>query len=619
MNNNGIEDILIGASYNSTNKKKKKGIIIFFIILILILAGLIFAYFYIKNNEKSKKEVFINYLSNANIINIFSNNIYEDICNKMLTENSETTNNLKFSTNIENNTLEGIDESKFILDINTKNDINKNKSYGEIELNYSGNDILKLNYISNKNEAGLFSNEISDKYIGVHYDKIKDVFGIDFNSNEIDNILNSPKINLSTDKRNEYLKKYFNTIITNLTEEEFSVQENFLLEKDSETISVTSHTLTLTQQQLNDLLVKVLEELKNDDELINLITSDSQNERIDDEEIEEEIDDSNKFIENAINVLLGKKINITSQEFKQEIEDEINTVKNLSGDGIKLTIYANEDKVEKITIVLSEDNTIDLEILNNTDNENNIKITCLYKNNSIFNNDKTDYSREDIEAQSENLENKTNGFSLELKKVQNEASTTIDAIYSFIEDEKINKKISLNINTNGKQNSNNYKNDIVITYSSSEGEIKIILDNNINFDVNPEIEDLTEENCLFLDNLSPEELDQTKVDITNKLIDLYNNKIEEFDFLDANVHASTIDKASLNITRNEAKQALINRVSIMMREALDRNEEFTLQNLVDLSIEGYEVSSTVTESEAIVVVDVYTFRIDSDFILTDVE
>ena len=115
MNNNGIEDILIGASYNSTNKKKKKGIIIFFIILILILAGLIFSYFYIKNNEKSKKEVFINYLSNANIINIFSNNIYEDICNKMLAENSETTNNLKFSTNIENNTLEGIDESKFIL------------------------------------------------------------------------------------------------------------------------------------------------------------------------------------------------------------------------------------------------------------------------------------------------------------------------------------------------------------------------------------------------------------------------------------------------------------------------------------------------------------------------
>ena len=48
-----------------------------------------------------------------------------------------------------------------------------------------------------------------------------------------------------------------------------------------------------------------------------------------------------------------------------------------------------------------------------------------------------------------------------------------------------------------------------------------------------------------------------------------------------------------------------------------QNQEFTLQNLVDLKIDGFEVSSIVNETTAIIVVDIYTFNIDSNFNLTD--
>ena len=54
----------------------------------------------------------------------------------------------------------------------------------------------------------------------------------------------------------------------------------------------------------------------------------------------------------------------------------------------------------------------------------------------------------------------------------------------------------------------------------------------------------------------------------------------------------------------------------MRREVTDL---FTIQNLKDLKIDGYKVSSAVTAEKALIVVDVYKFSIDTEFLLTDVE
>ena len=77
------------------------------------------------------------------------------------------------------------------------------------------------------------------------------------------------------------------------------------------------------------------------------------------------------------------------------------------------------------------------------------------------------------------------------------------------------------------------------------------------------------------------------------------------------------DNISSDITYEEAKNVLIDKISSMMREAIDNNEEFTLLNLENLTIDGYNVSSNVTEENATIVIDVYTFNINSNFELTD--
>lgn len=735
MNNSGIEDILIGANNNSGKKKGKKGIIIVFFILLLILLGMIGAYWYYSNKVVSQKEVFVKHMSNTNIQKILDNNVYTEIYNRLLNENSKTTSSINFSTNLESEELENIDVSKFVLELTNSNDVQNSKSYNELGISYSGNEVLKVKLLSTENEIAVASDDIVNQYVGVHYDKLQDILGIKFDYKKVVDFKNTENIDLQEDEKNEYIKKYLEKTIENIPEEKFSTQENIVIEKDSESVDVTSHTLTLSQDEFNNLLISLLEDLKDDKELLEkLVTNESASESVisedndnnrrsemieenenqeineedvensnlenqelnnenEDESINNEIDENfdNTIIEDEninqeevlnenqevidnqeenaqnqdssnstitinpissiedesnvildldknvvdylsnyfVRIMLGKKLDTTVEELQENIDEFIEKIQKCEGNGLIVTLYASEEKTEKITITLPNENTIDLEFIKNTDEENNLKLTYLYKGNeSIFSINNEDIVTYSADEQIENSDNSaedetTNGFSLEIDKVQNDANTTVKAIYSFIEDKKINKKINLNLQTNGTNTSSKYENDFVITISTNEGENKVVIDNSINFGVSPEIEDLTEENCLFLETLSEEELNQTIQSIKDKIIEVYNDKKENLNFLDTNIHSSTIkqnlDVVSSNITIDEAREALITKVSTMMQEAIDKNEEFTIQNLADLTIDGYEVSSNITEDAAVIVVDIYTFNIDSNFILTDVE
>ncbi len=105
-------------------------------------------------------------------------------------------------------------------------------------------------------------------------------------------------------------------------------------------------------------------------------------------------------------------------------------------------------------------------------------------------------------------------------------------------------------------------------------------------------------------------------------MEVYEQKQDSLKVIDSNTGTSIVEQnnledVSVTVTKEEAKNALFNRVSIMMGEAQNNNEEFTIKNLENLEIEGYEVSSTVTEEAAIIVVDTYTFRITPNFELLE--
>ena len=341
--------------------------------------------------------------------------------------------------------------------------------------------------------------------------------------------------------------------------------------------------------------------------------------------------------ENIISLILGKKIDISVSELQEQIDNLIEDVKNSSGNGIKITVYVNvsNNNTEKISATLPDGETLDMEFTTNESNENDNTLKLTYikdTETTIVTNNETNtengvetYSAEDnlentAEAQTENSKD---GFTLNLNKVSSDASTTLKIGFEFVEKEQINQKFNIEIKTNGTESSNNITNDIVFTFGTDTNEYKLLLDNTINFNVTPEIEDLTDENCLFVENLSEEEFNSTMQAIQERIGVVYQEKMNNLNVIDTNTNSPIVESNTQTevpeVTREEAKEALIQRVSNLMGEAQNNGEEFTIQNLANLTMDGFDVSADVTDTEAIIVVDTYKFRIDPNFVLTDVE
>lgn len=710
MNSEGIEDILISKEDNGyTKKKKPKFIFVLFFLLLIVLTVLVGAYWYLTKDTVSSKQLFVQNVSKLNVNKLLKNELYTNLIDKMQKESSQMTSSVKFTTDVETEELQDIDVTKFDLNISNSNDVTSKKNYSEAILNYSGNEVFKFKSIAQENEAALASDEIMNQYVGIHLDKTKDVFGIDIDFDRIKELSGAENIELSEEEVNEILKKYFEVVLNNIPEENFSVQQNIAIENATENVEVTNYSVTLSQEELNSVIVKFLEEIKKDENLIEKLivkgeeteeskeenttiaptitptdTQDVENtenqpestepvegeeetaqpettpqednlntdipvihvnpvgtisigntieteteenieventtsetniedgsneeiETIESTNIEELINQENNPKEQIINIIFGKKANLTKEEFKTKIDELIKEVESLTGNGLTVNVYSSSNNVEKLNIILPNNDMVDIDLIPDENpelnsNQSYIKITYL----------------------SENEADGKNGFSLEINKEESTANTTINAEYSFIEKEKINKKIKINLKTDGTINSKTLKNDIVVTISTNKKETQIAVDNEIEFKDITDLPGLNAENCIYLDVL-PEEERKTLLDtIKNQITTLYTNKKENLKFIDTNTYSQTTlenqnQSQTQTVTREKAKEVLINKIVEMMDAAIAKGEEFTIQNLVDLKIDGYKVSAAVTSENALIVVDVYKFNIDTGFVLTDVE
>lgn len=681
MKDNGIEDILIDNNYDSKKKKNKKGIIIAFFLLLIILGGLCFAYWYFTRPTTTAKQLFFNQLSNTNVKNVLEINSYKEILSKLIDESSEITSKINFSTTIENENLEGLDVSKFVLDLSNMNDVETKKNYSELDINYSGNEVLKVKMLANKDAFAIASDEIVNKYVGFRYNTIKEE---NSKANLINEIYRAQGIDIKEEQKQTFINKYFNKIYENIAEEKFSYQDNYVLDGSTST-DVVAYTLKLNQEELKNLLKNLLTELKNDDELLEQLIEEPKNslqteennsqENLNNEEnmendtisesndgenqnSEENISETNEQnneefetterisldpvssenIENEedlaieiLKIIFGKKANITLDDFKNTIDELINRIDNLEGNGIIFNIYASELGTEKINIILPNESSFDIEFKNQSDSGAYLKVTYLYKgDNNIFaflkENSKNVYSQENpliVEETEEIDSSKNSGYSIEINRSNQEASNRVKLTFSFINSEEINKKISLETNLEGNENSKNLKLDNIMIFTTENGETTITSESNIKFKNIEDIENINQENTLFLEDLSQEDYDITVQAIKDKISQVYNEKKEKFNFLDANIGNSVIEQnleeSSSEDNKNIVKEALQKRIDELRNEAIANSIEFNLQSLENLQIDGYEVASTINENMAVVVIDIYTFNIDKDFNITEAQ
>ena len=268
--------------------------------------------------------------------------------------------------------------------------------------------------------------------------------------------------------------------------------------------------------------------------------------------------------------------------------------------------------------MLPENNTINTEL--NVQNTN-IENTSLENTNTVdFNNVNTNATAKTSTSLDDDSKN---GYTIKIEKNKTDMSTKISAEIGIVNNLEINTKLAIDLTTNGTTSSKEIKNEAIITYANQEGQTIANINYNINFEnATVEIPELTEENCLFLDTLNDEDFSNIMQQIMDRISVVMSEKNAKLNLIDQNNNSSVVEQGNTQNTtdvqaKEDAKQKLIEVISNMMGEAQTRGETFTLTNLANLQIEGYNVTVNITGNIAVITVNGYVFNLDSDFNLSE--
>ena len=334
------------------NQKKNRKIVVILIILlvliILVVGGLLV--YFTTDVFRGNKELFFKYMTQIsdNEDGFIENNVKQYYEKK---NTNSYTNEGNFTVSATDPTLTNIDNlNNFNISFSGQTDNTNSKTQRDVSINYSDSVTFPVIYRKIGNQIGLQTEYVGSKFINVETEKIDSLQGegsttIQNINNTVTDIEQVKNISFSQEELTAYMN-----IIQNIGEDKFSNVN------DS---NGTGYQLTLSGDELKDLLVQILEQLKND---------------------EATLDKINGYIKEIRN-----SANITPSSIDRLIQN-IQDSDELSNESFSIIVYKNRGKTSKIVISLNEikidiqkttsDNTTqyDISIDLNYNNEN-LKIT----------------------------------------------------------------------------------------------------------------------------------------------------------------------------------------------------------------------------------------------------
>ena len=379
------------------NQKKSKKIIVFVIILLLILiiiSSLLLVYF-LTDIFKGNKELFFKYISQiSNNENGFVEQNVQTYLNK---KNTNSYNNEgSFSINAVDSSVTNIENlNNFNISFSGKKDNTNSKKEQNISLNYSNNVTFPLVYRKIGNQLGIQTDYVGARFLTVEPDKLNNLQGE--NINEIKNIIKiiGTLSNLTNIQINQEQLNSYTNIFQNISEDKFSKLSD---------LNGTGYRLTLQGSETQELVINLLETLKNDQALL----------------------------ENLNNYLKDYKnsTNITTNN----IEELISNMKNnnyLNNENLEITVYKNNGKLSKILFSINE---LNLDIQKIITDENNIQYNVLLNTN--YNNENLTLNGK-INLNNLNTENVQETYELTLQKSDKNYTYKLENNVNFSNDVSI--------------------------------------------------------------------------------------------------------------------------------------------------------------------------------------
>lgn len=525
-------------------KKKRMlvtSIIAIVIILIIIIITCICLYMS-TDLFKSNKELFEKYATNmfSNLNKLFDDENMGEM--KQILQNNKYEANSSTTVNYQDENKENsINNIK--VDVKGKIEENQKYDYKDISLkNKEDEKLYRIEYLRDNDKYGIRINGIQQFATEKIEDdnKLKEstlIKELEINSedgNEISILKLISKMNFEnteiklTEEENITLQnKYVGILMKNVTEDKVSKKQNVSILVNDEKINANAYIVTLTKEQLNNIYIEMLNQLKQDDIIISKI------------ENIEKIKSQYKTTTNEQEIE-----NLVREELKKELDEKIKEIQNsnIGNDIRKITVFENNMKAIALQIETNEYTTI----ITTSNNENNVKYEYLKQRTT----------------------EKENTINLKLEKISNINDDTFNVEYNVVKDDvKTTNYLTKNI----KFEKDTAKTTIEIDRKNQNAEIKINSEKEEK--VVNEFKDkikFYKENSVNINEVDEEQ----KNNIINIMKEMNNKQIENvFEFISREEINTILEKLELKLEEAEDISGE-NSISDTERNRFNSNFEF---------------------------------------------
>ena len=477
------------------------------------------------NNSINNLELKINGQTDLN-----SNYNYKDI--QLLKDNKETENNTQNNEQSENNetqTNNNEEQNATITNETSTNNNETNNQNTENQVQKNENKLAEIEYAGKDDTYGIKFTDLFNQFIIIDNEKLNDVFEkLGFTEDKINNASNTLETNSAvnsikfTDEELQNItSKYVKILIDEFSKGNFSKKKNENIKINNQTVNTNKYELKITIEQINDIYIKLLEELKQDDVIL------------------AKFENAQKYY-NSYALLTSKQEKNLKDNFVKNIENKINEIKsnNIGQDEVTVSVYENNKKTVR-TLITTKDYQLCYDFISNE---------------NIY----SQFSYTDTQEEKEQSKKVT------LNKKENK----IDLNYEEIEDES-EKNISFEKNEN--QNNNESNKDTLIKYEDSKNKVEMKI-NEKNKIVNKFENEISfkDDNSVKLNQLDENDLQE----IVNKVDEALNDKIET---LAEEINDDDINKVLIAIGVVKEKEE-IQSLGITETEKNRFNSQFELFN-----------------------------------------
>ncbi len=525
-------------------QKKNKGlrvtIVILLIIILLLVGGIAYLYFF-TDMFKSNKQLFFKYTSQ--IIQSEDGFIDNQLMQYFQKKNStsyENNGEITFDVSIPNMEEDLELANNFNITFTGKEDPTNSKSEKEISLNYSDSVNFPLTYRKTNNITGIQTKYIGSSFVAVRNDE--EISGLE----DINHLLKLRNLEFSNEELQNLKTTYFDNILNTLDDNKFST----LTEGN-----LTGYRLTLTGEELKNTLVQILNALKTDTNITHKLNDILQglgtNAEIDEDSIDDLIEsmndsDWNQDIEmtvyasggNLSKVLVeiaGNTLTMNKEENNQDItytvsfnttEQDVSAVvtakySGLNSDNVtetyELTLEGMYGETEILQQAKETQDTVEI----STEKENvQLLITTVKTNKIAAGEDDSQISDIDVEEELSSGEDDSYAD----MRLEKETDTTFSITFISTGDKFVIDNTGKIIEEPEEQTTNTTSNN---TSENTTSHNKYSITNNVQFKDSVEIEDLTEENAVILNDQDNEYVTNLMNAIQERIVEVNKVQMEE--------------------------------------------------------------------------------------------